>query len=51
MEFELVIERVRQVADVRADAATDAGSIKAALRSSAQLRAWLAAGDAELARR
>lgn len=51
MDVDVVVERVRQIASVRDDAGADADTIGAALRSSAALKAWLVAGDAELALR
>lgn len=51
MEIGDVVERVRAFASVRDDAAADPGAIKSAMRASSELRSWLAAGDAALARR
>jgi hypothetical protein len=51
MESELVIERVRRVDAVRGDAGADSASIEEGLRASAELRAWLAAADAEMTER
>ena len=51
MEVGAVVERVREVAAVRADAAAGPDSIEAALRASSQLRSWLSAGEAALAAR
>jgi hypothetical protein len=51
MDTAAVIERVQCIAAVRVDAAAGREWLEAALRASAQLKAWLAAGDAELARR
>ena len=48
MEIGAVIERVQRVAAVRRDGVADRVTIESALRASAQLKAWLAAGDAEL---
>ena len=43
-----VVERVRQVASVRADAAAGATEIEAALTSVARIEAWLSASKAAL---
>jgi hypothetical protein len=51
MEIGAVIERVRQVAAVRSDAACGPASIEAALGASSQLRSWLASADAALTAR
>ena len=51
MEIGAVLERVREVAAVRADAAAGRGSIEAALRASSQLRSWLTSSDAALTAR
>ena len=46
-----MIERVRQVASVRSGADAGRHELESALRAGAQVRAWLAAADAELTRR
>jgi hypothetical protein len=51
MQFELVIERVRRVAAARGDAAAERALLEEGLRASAELRAWLAASDAEITER
>ena len=51
MEISAVVERVRQVAAVRADDAIDPGSIEAALRATSQVRSWLASSEAALTAR
>jgi hypothetical protein len=48
MDIELVIERVRRVADTRGDHAAEPGALRSALRASAELRSWLAAADGDL---
>lgn len=51
MEIAAVVERVREVAAVRADPAAKPATIEAALRASSQMQAWLASSDAALAAR
>jgi len=51
MQIGGVVERVQRVAAVRRDGVADRVTIESALRASAELKAWLAAGDAELAGR
>jgi hypothetical protein len=51
MEIGAVVERVREIASVRATAGADRMAIEAALRASSQLRAWLASCDAALTTR
>ncbi len=51
MEIGAVVERVQEVAAVRADSGADPGTIESALRASSQLRSWLASSDAVLASR
>ena len=51
MELPAVVERVERVSAVRADATADVATIESALRASSELKAWLAAGDAELGSR
>ncbi len=51
MQIGAVVERVRQITTVRADATADRSAIEAALRASSQLRSWLASSDAVLAAR
>jgi len=48
MKIDAVVERVREIASVRAADAADRAAIEAALRASSQLRAWLASCDAAL---
>ena len=51
MEISAVVERVREIASVRATDGADRMAIEAALRASSQLRAWLASCDAALTAR
>ncbi len=51
MEVGAALERVREIAAVRADEAAGPGDIEGALRAVSQLRSWLAASDAALTAR
>jgi hypothetical protein len=51
MEIGVVVERVREVGAVRADTAAGPGAIESALRAMSAVRAWLAAGEADLTAR
>ena len=51
MDVTAVIERVRGLAAVRADAAADRAALEGGLRSIAVVRSWLAASEADLAAR
>jgi hypothetical protein len=51
MEVSAVVERVERIAAVRADVAAGVGAMESALRASTELKAWLAAGDAEIGSR
>jgi len=51
MQIDAVVERVQRISAVRRDSVADRVTIESALRASSELKAWLAAGDAELAGR
>lgn len=51
MEVEAVVERVRQVAETRADASIGRGELESAMRSIGQLQSWLAGSHAAITSR
>jgi hypothetical protein len=51
MQLSAVVERVERISAVRSDLAADVAAMESALRASTELKAWLAAGDAEIGSR